>query len=84
MVINDLPVYTNNLSADLYTDDTTFYMIGETRDYMEQHLHSQCTCVVTLDESNISSCFILLQYVNVFCQIVQTSGRKIYIYNFCL
>ena len=34
MFINDLPLYTNNVSTDLYADDTTLYMIGETQDYI--------------------------------------------------
>ena len=38
MFINDLPLYTNNVSTDLYADDTTLYMIGETQDYIEQNL----------------------------------------------
>ena len=39
MFINDLPLYTNNgVSTDLYVDDTTLYMIGETQDYIEQNL----------------------------------------------
>ena len=28
----------NNVSTDLYADDTTLYMIGETQDYIEQNL----------------------------------------------
>ena len=38
MFINDLPLYTNNVSTDLYAEDTTLYMIGETQDYIEQNL----------------------------------------------
>ena len=39
MFINDLPLYTNNgVSTDLYVDDTTLYVIGETQDYIEQNL----------------------------------------------
>ena len=38
MFINDLPLYTNNVSTDLYADDTTLYMIGETQHYIEQNL----------------------------------------------
>ena len=38
MIINDLPLYTNNVSTDLYTDNTTLYMVGETQDYIEQNL----------------------------------------------
>ena len=38
MFINDLPLYNNNVSTDLYADDTTLYMIGETQDYIEQNL----------------------------------------------
>ena len=38
MFVNDLPLYTNNVSTDLYVDDTTLYMIGETQDYIEQNL----------------------------------------------
>ena len=38
MFINDLPLYTNNVSTDLYADDTTLYMICETQDYIEQNL----------------------------------------------
>ena len=34
--INDLPLYTNNVATDLYADDTTLYMVGETQDYIEQ------------------------------------------------
>ena len=36
MFMNDLPLYTNNVSTDLYADDTQLYMIGE--DYIEQNL----------------------------------------------
>ena len=38
MFINDLPLYTNNISTDLYADDTTLYMIGKTQNYIEQNL----------------------------------------------
>ena len=38
MFIDDLPLYTNNVSTNLYADDTTLYMIGETQDYIEQNL----------------------------------------------
>ena len=38
MFINDLPLYTYNVSTDLYADDTTLYMIGETQHYIEQNL----------------------------------------------
>ena len=38
MFINDLPLYTNNVSTDLYADDTTLYLVGETQDYIEQNL----------------------------------------------
>ena len=38
MFINDLLLYTNNVSTDLYADDTPLYMIGETQDYIEQNL----------------------------------------------
>ena len=38
MFINDLPLYTNNVATDLYADDTTLYIVGETQDYIEQNL----------------------------------------------
>ena len=38
MFINDLPLYTNNVVTDLYVDDTTVYMVGETQDYIELNL----------------------------------------------
>ena len=43
MFINDLPLYTNNVATnnvatDLYADDTTLYMVGETQEYIEQNL----------------------------------------------
>ena len=38
MIIYDLPLYTNNVSTDLYADDTTLYMVGESQDYIEQNL----------------------------------------------
>ena len=38
MFINDLPLYTNNISTDLYADDITLYMIGKSQNYIEQNL----------------------------------------------
>ena len=38
MFINDLPLYTYNVSTDLYADDTKLYMVGETQDCIEQNL----------------------------------------------
>ena len=38
MFINDLPLYANNVATDLYADDTTLYMVGETQEYIEQNL----------------------------------------------
>ena len=38
MFINDLPLYTKNVATDLYADDTTLYMVGETQEYIEQNL----------------------------------------------
>ena len=38
MFINDLPLYTYNVSTDLYADVTTLYMVGETQDYIKQIL----------------------------------------------
>ena len=38
MFINNLPLYTNNVATDLYADDTTLYMVGETQEYIEQNL----------------------------------------------
>lgn len=36
--INDLPLYTNNVSTDLYADDTTLYQIGRSLNCIEQQL----------------------------------------------
>ena len=37
MFTNDIPLYTHNVSTDLYADDTILYMIGETWDYIGQN-----------------------------------------------
>ena len=39
MFINHLPLYTNNVATDLYADNTTLFMVGETQDFIEQNLH---------------------------------------------
>ena len=38
MYINDLPLYTKNVSTDLYADDTTLYIYGEIQEYIKQNL----------------------------------------------
>ena len=38
LFINDLPLYVNNVSADLYADDTTLYDIQTSMDLIEQNL----------------------------------------------
>ena len=38
LFINDLPLYTNNVSTDLYADDTTLVQIGESQVSIEQSL----------------------------------------------
>ena len=38
MFINDIPLYTDIVSTDLYADNTILYTIGETQDYIEQNL----------------------------------------------
>ena len=38
LFINDLPLYTNNVSTDLYADDTTLFQIGESQVSIERSL----------------------------------------------
>lgn len=38
MFINDLPLFTNNVSTDLYADDTTLFDTGKSQDTIEQSL----------------------------------------------
>ena len=48
MSINDLPLHTYNVSTDLYLDDTTLYMVGETQDYIEQNLQMALPTILYL------------------------------------
>lgn len=38
--INDLTLYTSNVSTDLFADDTTLYYIHSSQDMIEQNLQS--------------------------------------------
>ena len=38
LFINDLPLYINNVSADLYADDTTLYDVQNSIEMIEHHL----------------------------------------------
>ena len=49
MFINDSPLYTNNVSKDIYADDTTLNMVGKTQDYIKQNFRTgiaKTFCVV--------------------------------------
>ena len=40
LFINDLPLYTENVFADLYVDDTTIYQISNSQHFIEQNLQA--------------------------------------------
>ena len=40
LFINDLPLYTDNVSTDLYVDDTTLYDIQDSVEQIESNLHT--------------------------------------------
>ena len=40
LFINDLPLYTNNVFTDLYADDTTLYIIGDSMEQIEDNLQT--------------------------------------------
>ena len=52
MFINDLPLYTNNVATDLYADDTTLYMVGETQ---ESILNKTCRWLYKISLNGVSS-----------------------------
>ena len=53
LLINDLPLYTNYVSTDLYTEDTTLFDIQDSMDQIGNNLQSAlnriCACKEILD-----------------------------------
>ena len=43
LFINDLPLYTNNVNADLYADDTTLYDMQDSSELIENNLQTALT-----------------------------------------
>ena len=77
MSINDLPLHTNNVSTDLYADDTTLYMIGETQDYVEQNFQ--------IALQNLSEWFklngMLLNTKKNKTMLITTSQKRLHLHN---
>ena len=51
MIINDLPLYTNNVSTDLYVDDTTLYMLVK----LKIILNKTCRWLCKISLNGVSS-----------------------------
>ena len=77
MFINDLPLYTNNVSTDLYADDTTLYMIGETQDYIEQNLQIALQNLSEWCKLN----GMLLNTEKTKAMLITTSQKRLHLHN---
>ena len=49
LFINDLPLYTDNMSTDLYADDTTLYDIQDSVEQIEINLQTYTSGVKTME-----------------------------------
>ena len=75
--VNDLPLYTNNVSTDLYADDTTLYMIGETQDYIEQNLQIALQNLSEWCKLN----GMLLNTEKTKAMLITTSQKRLHLHN---
>ena len=77
MFINDLPLYTNNVSTDLYADDTTLYVIGEIQDYIEQNLQIALQNLSEWCKLN----GMLLNTEKTKAMLITTSQKRLHLHN---
>ena len=81
MFINDLPLYTYNVSTDLYADDTKLYMVGENQDCIEQNLQMAFQNLSELCKLN----GMLLKTDKTKAMLITTSQKRfIFIMTFCI